>query len=158
MLVNIKIIKVMKMFEQINTDLKNAMKEQNKFDLSVLRMLKSALQLESINKKQDLTDEDVILVIKKQVKMRMDSIAEFQKCNREDEVANLEKEIALLKSYLPEEMSEEEIDSHIEEIFQKLQPSGMKDMGIIMKELQILASRADMSLVSKKVKERLMNL
>ena len=146
------------MFEQINTDLKNAMKEQNKFDLSVLRMLKSALQLESINKKQDLTDEDVILVIKKQVKMRMDSIAEFQKCNREDEVANLEKEIALLKSYLPEEMSEEEIDSHIEEIFQKLQPSGMKDMGIIMKELQILASRADMSLVSKKVKERLMNL
>ena len=94
------------MFDKINADMVKAMKDQNKFELSVLRMLKSALQLEKINKKDDLFDEDVIAVIKKQVKMRMDSITEFQKFNRTEEIQNLEAEIAVLKVYLPEEMSE----------------------------------------------------
>ena len=146
------------MVEKINTDMKSAMKEQNKFDLAVLRLLKSALQLEKINKKDDLTDDDVIMVIKKQIKMRNDSIGEFQKFNRQEEIENLEKEIALLKKYLPEELSEEEIDKKIAEVFAKLNPSGMKDMGNIMKELQTISSRADMSVVSKKVKDKIMNL
>ena len=146
------------MFNQITTDMTKAMKEQDKFKLSVLRMLKSALQLESINKKSDLTDDDVIQVIKKQVKMRNDSIAEFQKFNRTEEVTNLENEIAILKSYLPAEMSEEEILVKIDEAFSKISPTSMKDMGAIMKELQAISSRADMSLVSKIVKEKLMNI
>lgn len=146
------------MIEKINEDLKISMKEQDKFSLSVLRMLKSALQLESINKKGDLTDDEAIAVIKKQVKMRTDSIVEFEKFNKTDEIETLQKEIELLKTYLPEEMSEAEIDQHIEEIFTKLNPTSMKDMGTIMKELQSIASRADMSVVSKKVKDRIMGL
>lgn len=146
------------MFDKINADMVTAMKEQNKFNLSVLRMLKSALQLEKINKKGDLTDDDVISVIKKQVKMRTDSITEFQKFNRVEEIKNLEAEIAVLKAYLPEELSESEIDAKIDEVFSRIQPTSMKDMGAVMKELQEIASRADMSVVSKKVKDKIMGL
>lgn len=146
------------MFDKVNADMVTAMKEQNKFNLSVLRMLKSALQLEKINKKGDLTDDDVISVIKKQVKMRMDSITEFQKFNRVEETQNLEAEIAVLKTYLPEELSEAEIDAKIDEVFSRIQPTSMKDMGAVMKELQEIASRADMSAVSKKVKDKIMGL
>lgn len=146
------------MFGKINEDLKVSMKEQDKFSLGVLRMLKSALQLESINKKEDLQDDEVISVIKKQVKMRMDSITEFEKFDKRDEIDTLEKEIVLLKKYLPEEMSLEEVDRHIEEVFSKVNPTSMKDMGTIMKELQSIASRTDMSVVSKKVKDKIMGL
>lgn len=146
------------MFERINNDLKTSMKEQDKFSLGVLRMLKSALQLESINKKEDLTDDEVIAVIKKQVKMRIDSIVEFEKFNKTEEIDVLQKEIELLKKYLPEEMSSEEVDKQIEEAFSKINPTSMKDMGMVMKELQSIASRADMSVVSKKVKDKIMGL
>lgn len=146
------------MFEKINDDLKVSMKEQDKFSLGVLRMLKSALQLESINKKEDLNDDEVIAVIKKQVKMRMDSISEFERFNKTEEIEVLQKEIELLKKYLPEEMSEEEVDKYIEEAFAKVNPTSMKDMGTIMKELQSIASRTDMSTVSKKVKDKIMGL
>ncbi len=146
------------MFEQINHDMTVAMKEQDKFKLSVLRMLKSALQLEKINKKSDLTDDDVVQVIKKQVKMRSDSISEFQKFGKQEKIADLEKEINILKIYLPEEMPEAEVDQKIEEVFLKIQPSSMKDMGNIMKELQSISARTDMSKVSQKVKEKLMNI
>lgn len=145
------------MQEKINAQLVESMKAQDKFKVSVLRMLKSALQLESINKKGDLTDDEVISVIKKQVKMRNDSIVEFQKFNKVEEVENLEKEIEILKEYLPESLSEEEIDKAIQEAFDKVNPTSMKDMGLIMKELQSIAARADMSEVSSKVKARLMN-
>lgn len=148
----------MKMFEKINADMVQAMKDKNKFNLSVLRMLKSALQLEKINKKDDLSDDDVIAVIKKQVKMRNDSITEFKKFDRTEEIENLEQEVAVLKAYLPEELSEEAIDEKIEEAFQKVNPTSMKDMGLIMKELQTIASQADMSIVSKKVKDKLLGL
>ncbi len=146
------------MFDKINDDLKISMKEQDKFSLNVLRMLKSALQLEKINKKEDLNDDEIIAVIKKQVKMRTDSITEFEKFGKKEEIENLEKEIEFLKKYLPEEMSEEEVDKHIEEAFSKVNPTSMKDMGLIMKELQSISSRTDMSIVSKKVKDKIMSL
>ena len=140
---------------QIAEDFKNAMKSGDKFTLSVLKMLKSALQMEAINKKHELTDDEIIAVIKKQVKVRKDSISEYQKYNKLDVVESLEQEIKVLDKYLPEEMSEEQIDAVIEEVFTKLNPSSIKDMGGIMKELNALITNADMSLVSKKVRERL---
>ena len=143
------------MNSKIAEDLKTAMKSGDKFRLSVLRMLKSALQLESISKKHELSDEEVMSVIKKQVKTRKDSIEEFKKYNKDEEVAKLEQEIEILNAYLPEEMSEEEINKVIEEVFKELNPTGMKDMGRVMKELNAKITNADMSLVSKIVKERL---
>ncbi len=155
MLESIEIIKVTNMNEQITKDLTNAMKNKDKFKLSVLRMLKSALQLDSISKKHELDDEEVRSVIKKQVKTRKDSIEEFKKYNKTEEVEKLNQEIEILNAYLPEEMSEKEIIAVIDEVFNKLNPSSMKDMGMVMKELNTKITNADMSLVSKLVKERL---
>ena len=90
------------MFEQIKKDLINSMKEQDKFKLSVLRMLKSALTEAEINKKSTLTDDEVLNIIKKQVKVRTASLEEYKKYNRLDLANELEKEIEILKAYLPE--------------------------------------------------------
>ncbi len=143
------------MNEQIANDLKNAMKSGDKFQLSVLRMLKSALQLEAISKKHELTDDEVMSVIKKQVKTRKDSIIEFQKYNKTAEVEKLEEEIKILDTYLPAEMTEDEIKKVIDEVFSELNPTSMKDMGGVMKKLNEKITNADMSLVSKLVRERL---
>lgn len=140
---------------EIAEDLKKALKSGDKFKLSVLRMLKSALQLETISQKHDLSDEEVRNVIKKQVKMRKDSMAEFKKYGKNEEMAKLEQEIEILNTYLPAEMTEEEINKVIEEVFGNLNPTSMKDMGNIMKALNARITNADMSLVSKMVKERL---
>ena len=142
--------------EKIIKDMTQAMKEQNKFALSVLRMLKSALQLEKISKNHDLSDEEVINVIKKQVKARKDSIVEYEKYERQDEVTKLKQEIEVLSAYLPAELSEAEIDKALDEIFAEIKPASIKDMGKVMKEATArIGTVADMSLVSKKVKAKL---
>lgn len=142
--------------EKIIKDMTQAMKEQNKFALSVLRMLKSALQLEKISKNHDLSDEEVINVIKKQVKTRKDSIVEYEKYERQDEVTKLKQEIEVLSAYLPTELSEAEIDKALDKIFAEIKPASIKDMGKVMKEATArIGTVADMSLVSKKVKAKL---
>lgn len=144
------------MQEKIIKDMTQAMKEQNKFVLSVLRMLKSALQLEKISKNHDLSDEEVINVIKKQVKARKDSIVEYEKYERQDEVTKLKQEIEVLSAYLPAELSEAEIDKALDKIFAEIKPASIKDMGKVMKEATArIGTVADMSLVSKKVKAKL---
>ena len=146
----------MALSETIVKDMTTAMKEQDKFKLSVLRMLKSSLQLEKISKNHDLSDEEVIAVIKKQVKMRKDSKEEYEKYGKTEEVENLNKEVEVLSVYLPEELSEDEIKKVLDEIFDELKPESMKDMGKVMKEATArFAGRADGSLVSNLVKERL---
>ena len=142
----------------IAQDMKNAMKSGNKFELSVLRMLKSALQMEKISKKRELEDSEVISVIKKQVKVRKDSITEYTKYNKLDSVADLEKEIEILNKYLPEELSIEEVNKIIDDIFEEVKPTSIKDMGRIMKIINEKNINADMSLVSGLVKERINNL
>ena len=94
-------------------------------------------------------------VIKKQVKTRKDSISEFAKYNKNEEIAKLEQEIEILSVYLPEEMTADEISKIIDQVFKEINPTSMKDMGLIMKELNTRITNADMSLVSKMVKERL---
>lgn len=144
------------MFERINNDLKEALKSGDKFKLSVLRMLKSNLQTEKIAKKHDLTDEEIVAVIKKQVKVRNASKEEYLSYNRQDLADNLEKEILILKEYLPEELSEEELNKIIDDVFAQVKPESIKDMGKLMKAISpLIGVRADMSIVSKKIKEKL---
>ena len=145
---------------KINEDLKVAMKEKDAFKLSVLRMLKSALQMEQIAKKHELSDTEVSSVIKKQVKVRKDSILEYKKYGKEESVKNLEEEIAILDAYLPEEMTQEEVEKVIDTVFASVKPTSMKDMGMVMKGVnEALADKnADMSLVSKLVKDKLSNI
>lgn len=147
------------MFNNIKKDLISAMKEQDKFKLSVLRMLKSALQTEEINKKNELTEDEVLNVIKKQVKVRSASLEEYKEYGRNDLADNLEKEIEILKTYLPEELSHEELTKIIDEQFNIIKPTSMKDMGKVIKVVSsIVGTRADMSEVSKIVKEKINNL
>ena len=144
------------MFDKIKKDLINSMKEQDKFKLSVLRMLKSAIQKEEINKKDELTDEEVLSVIKKEVKVRNASLEEYKEYGRNDLADNLQKEIDILKTYLPEELSHEELIKIINEQFNIINPTSIKDMGKVIKAVSaIVGTRADMSEVSKIVKEKL---
>lgn len=146
----------MALTDTIIKDMTSAMKAQDKFNLSVLRMLKSALQMEKINLKHELSDEEAMTVIKRQVKQRKDSISEFEKYGKTSEVENLNKEIECLSKYLPAEVSEEEINKTLDVIFDELKPESMKDMGRVMKEATSrLGAGADGSLISKLVKERL---
>ena len=143
------------MNEKIANDFKEALKSQDKFKLSVLRMLKSSLQMEQINKKHDLSDAEIISVIKKQVKLRKDSLLEYEKYNKEDEVANLNKEIEILNEYLPEEASAEDIAKMLDEAFLEIKPESMKDMGKIMAYASSHLANADSKMISDMVKERL---
>lgn len=144
------------MLEKVNSDLVTAMKEQDKFTLSVLRMLKSALKNEEINKKSSLTDEEVLAVIKKQVKTRKDSKEEYLTYNRTDLADNLEKEIEILNKYLPEELSDEELEKVIDETIKELNPDGMKGMGLVIKTVgSKCGAAADMKKVSSMVREKL---
>jgi len=146
------------MYEQITKDLTEAMKAKDTFRLSVLRMLKSALKNEEINKKSDLTDDEILAVIKKQVKTRKDSKAEYEKYNRLDLAESLEKEIEILSEYLPPELSEEEIVKIIDETIKEINPDGIKGMGLVIKSISSkYGTQVDMGMVSKLVKERLMN-
>lgn len=144
------------MENQIDLDLKDALKSGDKFTLSVLRMLKSELINESRKGSlHELTDEDILKVIKKQVKTRKDSIEEYKKYNKLETVNELEKEVEVLNKYLPQEMTEEEIMKVIDMAFDEVKPTSMKDMGTLMKVISLKITNADMSLVSKIVKDRL---
>lgn len=146
----------MALTEDVIKDMTAAMKNQEKFELSVLRMLKSALQMEKISLKHELSDDEATAVIKRQVKQRKDSMSEYEKYGKTEEVENLKKEIEVLSKYLPEELSEEQINKVLDEIFDELKPESMKDMGRVMKEATTrLGAGADGSLVSKLVRERL---
>ena len=106
----------MTILERLNSDLKDAMKNKDSFALSVIRMAKGAIQLEAINKKKELSDDEVVGIISKQIKLRKDSIIEFEKANRSDLIEQNNAEIELLKKYMPEQLSNEEIDKIIADI------------------------------------------
>ena len=149
------------MYEQIKSDLVAAMKAQEKFKLEVLRMLKSALMNEEINlggNGSGLTDEQVLAVIKREVKKRNSSIEEYEKYGKMETVEQLKQEVEILSVYLPPEMSDEELEAKVSEILAELGVTDIKGMGLAMKEIGArLGASADMSKVSKLVKDKLSN-
>lgn len=145
------------MYEQIKKDMVAAMKDGDKFKLNVIRMLKSAIMLKEIEvKPNDLTDDDVLAVIKSEVKKRKGSIEEFEKYGKLDQVEYLKKEVEILSVYLPEELSEEALLQIIEEGIKEVGAESIKDMGKVMKYVTEKAgAAADMSKVSSLVKSKL---
>ena len=147
------------MREKILNDLVLAMKSKDKETLTVLRMVKGAIQLEEINKKQELNDDGVIAVLSKQIKTRKESMVEFEKAGRSDLLTQTQGEIEILNRYMPEQLSEEEIIKVIDDAFNTLKPEKPSDMGKLMGFLTPkLKGKADMSFVSKTIKEKLSNL
>ena len=147
------------MRERILNDLKTAMKNQDKDTLKVIRMVKGSMQLEEIKLKHELTDDEVIGIISKEIKTRRDSIKEFIKGNRQDLVDETEKEISVLEKYLPSQLTSDEVDNIIDDAFNSIDVRGMQDMGKIMGIVSPkVKGRADLGEVSSKIKERLSNL
>lgn len=147
------------LYEKLINDMKEAMKSKDKETLSTIRLLKSAIDLYKINNKMDrstVSDEVVIEIAAKQVKTHKESIIEFRNAGREDLAKKLEDEIKIIKNYLPEQLSEEEIEKVINDIFEKVKPTGKSDMGKIMKEVNtLLKGKADMKTVSEIVMSKL---
>lgn len=149
----------MDLYEKMKQDLVTAMKEKDKDRLTVLRMVKGAMQLEHINNKKEENEELLVDVVSKQIKMRKESITEFEKGNRQDLINQANVEIDILKEYLPKQLTDEEVDIIIDEVFVKVNPTSAKEMGLVMKEATpLLKGKADMKLVSEKIKERINNL
>lgn len=144
------------MFDKIKSDLLESMKSGDKFKLGVLRMLKSALQMEQISLNHELSDDEVLTVIRREVKKRNSSITEYEKFNKLDTVEDLKHEVAILEEYLPAMLSNEEIEKIIDETIAEYENPDIKSMGKIIAEVKTKTNgNADMSLVSKLVKERL---
>ena len=146
----------MALSDKINEDLKEAMKNKDAFKLGVIRMIKGAMQLAKSSPREELADDDVIAVLSKQIKMRREAIAQFESAGRLDLVEQNKKEIEILTSYMPPEISMEELNQILDKVFEEVKPTSPKDMGLIMKTITpLVKGRVDMSLVSKLIKERL---
>ena len=144
------------MFEQLKNDMIKAMKEQDKFRLTVIRMLKASIDKVRIDKKIEITDDVVIDVLAKELKMREESRIEFIKGKRNDLVESLDKEIAIIKEYLPEPLSEEELDKIISDALKETEATTIKDMGKVMKLITPKVNgRCDMKDLSNKIKVKL---
>ena len=147
------------MREKILNDIIASMKSKDKETLTVLRMVKGAMQLEEINKKKELSDDEVISIIAKQIKTRKESISEFEKANRTDLIDQANIEIEILNKYMPEQLSIEEVNKIIDEVFATINPTGMSDMGKIMGMISPrIKGKADLGGVNKTIRERLSNL
>ena len=145
-----------KMYDLIKQDIVNAMKEKDTLKLQTLRGIKGDADMEHINKKVEINDELMINVLSRGIKSRKESIIEFEKGNRNDLIEKTKKEISLLESYLPEQLSSDELEKIISEVFEKVNPTSEKQMGLIMKEITpLVKGKADMKDVSVKIKERL---
>jgi len=147
----------MSLEEKLLSDYKEAMKSRDTLKSSVLSFLRSDMMNVAVAKKKaKLDDSEAISVIKKQIKQHQDSVDQFTKGNRPDMAEKEAKELEILKTYLPPELSIDEIKRIIEEVILELGAQDMKDMGRVMKEVTAKAAgQADGKLVSDLVKERL---
>lgn len=143
--------------QKIIEDLKQAMLAKDATRTATLRMLKAAVEYHKIEKKQEaLPDAEVIAVIKKQIKQRQDSIEGFQKGGRADLVQKEQAELAVLKTYLPEELSSAQIEEIVQAVITELGATSKADMGKVMKAVQAkTGGRADNRQVSQIVAARL---
>ncbi len=145
------------LLDKIAADMKEALRTKDSARLSTLRLLKSAVEYYKIEKKQEkLTDGDVVAVIRKQVKQRQDSIEGFEKGGRVDLVEKEKAELAVLKSYLPEEIPQAQLEEIVKAVIAEVGAQTKADMGKVMKAVQEkVAGRADNRLVSQIVSANL---
>ena len=144
--------------DQLMADMKQAMKdkEAGKMRLTVIRMVRNSIRNQEINNKIELDDDAVLQVLMKEVKMRQDSLEEFKKANRAELIAQAEEEIAILKHYLPEALSDDELKAIVAETIAEVGAAGPKDMGKVMPKVMAKAQgRADGKRISAMVRELL---
>ena len=141
---------------RLQADLKTAMKEKDAFKRDVIRFVMSAIKQIEVDERKELSDADIEAVLVKQIKQRNDAIEQFKAGGREDLVEKNEKELAILKSYLPEPMSEEEVRAILKKIIEETGATGMKEMGKVMGAAKAkIGSRAEGRLINQIAKELL---
>ena len=146
----------MSLKEQIQSDMKAALRAGEKDRLGVIRMLLAAIQSREIEAREELADNDVLQVVEKLIKQRKDSARQFADAGREDRAAQETSEAELPQSYMPEQLSEAELESMLNDVIAETGASSMKDMGQVMAALRDRAQgRADMGALSALVKNRL---
>ncbi len=146
----------MNLVQELDKEIIEAMKAKDSVRLATLRGVKGAIKLQSIDYKKEINDELLIDVVSKEIKSRNESIKEFEKGNRQDLIDKTKEEIDILSKYLPEQLSEDEIITIINQVFEEVKPSGIKDMGKVMgKVTPLVKGKADMGLVSSLIKEKL---
>ena len=142
--------------EQLMQDYKDAMKSADAVKKNTVNMVRAAIKQHEVDQRVTIEDDaDIVKIIKKQVKMRADALEDFMKAGRDDMLEAYKSEIEILKSYLPEEMGEDEIKAKVAEIAENLGiEKNMKSMGTLMKSAMAeLKDKADGSAVNKAVKE-----
>lgn len=140
--------------ERINQDIKDAMRARNREALGVLRLLKASLENEKLERGGTLSQEDEITAIAREMRKRQESREDFKKADRQDLVEGVQGEIELIKGYLPEQLSEEEIREKVATIIDEVGATSMKDFGPVMgKAMAELRGQADGDVVSDIAKE-----
>ncbi|KEP27047.1 MULTISPECIES: GatB/YqeY domain-containing protein [Bacillus] len=147
----------MSLLEQLNSDMKLMMKNREKDKLVVIRMVKASLQNEAIKLKKDsLTGDEELTVLSREIKQRKDSLHEFSKANRLDLVDKVQKEIDILDVYLPEQLSEEELKSVVQQTIAETGASSKADMGKVMSAIMPkVKGKADGAVINRLVSEQL---
>lgn len=146
----------MEFVKKLDSDMITSMKEGKKLRLTVLREIKAGMKQANIDQKKEMNDELLIEVVSKGVKTRRESIKEFEKGNRSDLIDKTKEEITILEEYLPKQLEEDELRNIIDEVFVKVNPTSMKDMGKVMGMVTpLVKGKADMGLVSSIIKSKL---
>lgn len=146
----------MSLSARLNEDMKAAMRNQDKFRLSVIRMLRAAVKNAEIERKQELSDEQVEEILGRELKQRKDSLPEFEKAGRQDLVEQVKAEIEIIAGYLPEPLSEAEITALVQQVIREVGASSKADMGKVMAALMPrVKGRADGRLVNRIVQQHL---
>lgn len=142
--------------DKIQEDMKTAMRSQDKERLATIRLILSALKQKEVDERIVLTDEDITSILNKMIKQRRDSISQFESGNRPDLVEKEQAEVKVIQTYLPAQLSEAEIEQAVASAITESGAASAKDMGKVMGLLKgKLQGKADMTIVSSKVKEKL---
>ena len=146
----------MSLSEQIMSDMKEAMKARDKVRLNTVRMIKSALMNEKIKAGHDLTAEEELTVLSREKNQREESIDEFTKADRKDLVDETKQELAIVESYLPKQMTEEELNQAVSSAIAEVNAQGKSDFGKVMKVLMPkIKGKADGKAASNAVRKQL---
>lgn len=144
----------MNLTERLNDDMKQAMKSQDKFRLSVIRMVRATIKNREIELKRALEDDEVLDIVSREIKQRKDSLQEFKKAGRDDLAENVAAEIDVISVYLPQQLSDEEVKEIVQQTIQETGASSKADMGKVMAALMPkVKGRADGKLVNQFVQQ-----
>jgi uncharacterized protein YqeY len=146
----------MSLYQQLDQAFKSALKGQQPLAASTLRMLKSAIRYREVELKRSLTEDELLAVVATQAKQRREAVAEFSKGGRPDLAKKEEEELSILLSFLPKQLSQEEIETELSRIIGELGAAGPKDLGKVMKTAMArLAGRADGKVIQEIARRRL---